>query len=189
MSSEPELFTSPFTVVDVNSAKYDRVSRIYASSVPSSSVTAADVTLPKDKSLGAAPLAPGEIYMTLDINTELYPLSIGDRFQCTIASTLTLGGPGDMDEDGPSAGQGNGAGTSGVKNSGLGWRDVGLGEPTLADHYEYVCHGKVYRFEEAAGERLSCYASFGGLLMKLDGPYQKVTPLRIDYVYLLMRKT
>ena len=31
-----------------------------------------------------------------------------------------------------------------------GWREVGMGEQTLANDYDYVCHGKVYRFEEAS---------------------------------------
>lgn len=29
------------------------------------------------------------------------------------------------------------------------------------------------------------YMSYGGLLMALDGPYKKLTPLRVDYIYLL----
>ena len=36
--------------------------------------------------------------------------------------------------------------------------------------------------------RSKVYISFGGLLMSLQGPYKKLTPLRIDYVYLLMKK-
>jgi DNA-directed RNA polymerase I, II, and III subunit RPABC3 len=32
------------------------------------------------------------------------------------------------------------------------------------------------------------YVSFGGLLLYLEGPYKKLTPLRIDYVYLLIKK-
>ena len=32
------------------------------------------------------------------------------------------------------------------------------------------------------------YISFGGLLMALEGPYKKLTPLRVDYVYLLVKK-
>jgi DNA-directed RNA polymerase I, II, and III subunit RPABC3 len=32
------------------------------------------------------------------------------------------------------------------------------------------------------------YVSFGGLLMCLDGPYKKLSPLKIDYVYLLVKK-
>ena len=44
-------------------------------------------------------------------------------------------------------------------------------------------------------ERLTCvcvgrkvYVSFGGLLLFLEGPYKNLTPLRIDYVYLCMKK-
>ena len=33
------------------------------------------------------------------------------------------------------------------------------------------------------------FVSFGGLLLYMEGPYKKLTPLRIDYVYLLMKKT
>jgi hypothetical protein len=32
------------------------------------------------------------------------------------------------------------------------------------------------------------YVSFGGLLLALEGPYKKLTPLRVDYVYLLIKK-
>lgn len=32
------------------------------------------------------------------------------------------------------------------------------------------------------------YISFGGLLLLLDGPYKKLSPLRQDYVYLLLKK-
>ena len=32
------------------------------------------------------------------------------------------------------------------------------------------------------------FVSFGGLLLYMEGPYKKLTTLRIDYVYLLMKK-
>lgn len=32
------------------------------------------------------------------------------------------------------------------------------------------------------------YASFGGLLLFIEGPYKKLTSLRVDDVYLLLRK-
>lgn len=34
-----------------------------------------------------------------------------------------------------------------------GWRDLGV-EPSLADEYDYVCHGKIYRFEEGDEETM-----------------------------------
>lgn len=38
------------------------------------------------------------------------------------------------------------------------------------------------------GRNRKVYVSFGGLLLYLEGPYKRLTPLRIDYVYLLMKK-
>lgn len=68
--------------------------------------------------------------MTLDINTELFPCAINDSLQCVLATTLSLDG---TKED-------------------KGWRDVGRagpgGETTLADMFDYVCHGKLYKFED-----------------------------------------
>ena len=32
------------------------------------------------------------------------------------------------------------------------------------------------------------YVSFGGLLMMLEGPYKKLTPLRVENTYLLVKK-
>ncbi|KUL91077.1 hypothetical protein ZTR_00738 [Talaromyces verruculosus] len=109
---------------------------------------------------------------TLDINTELYPCAVGESLSLALASTLSLDG---KDED-AAAGRG-------------GWRDVGMGEQTLANEYDYVCHGKVYRFEEGSTQgNMSVFVSFGGLLLYMDGPYNKLVPLRIDYVYLLLKK-
>lgn len=33
------------------------------------------------------------------------------------------------------------------------------------------------------------HISFGGLLLMLQGPFRRVTPLRMDYVYMLIKKT
>ncbi|KAI1426610.1 DNA-directed RNA polymerases and 3 polypeptide [Xylaria sp. FL1777] len=106
--------------------------------------------------------------MTLDVNVELFPCLIGENLQVVLATTLALDGNRDNEE--------------------RGWRDV-RGESTLADMYDYVCHGKIYRFEDGVeGQTLRAYISFGGLLMMLEGPYAKLTPLRVDNTYLLVKK-
>ena len=74
-----------------------------------------------------------ETIMTLDINSELYPCAVGDRLHVVLASTLSL---------------------DGTKDDQKGWRDIGRGTASLADEYDYVCHGKIYRFEEGDGENL-----------------------------------
>ncbi len=69
--------------------------------------------------------------MTLDINTELYPCNVGETIQCVIANSLSL---------------------DGTKDDGKGWRNAGRdgagGETTLANMFDYVCHGKIYKFED-----------------------------------------
>lgn len=71
-------------------------------------------------------------HFTLDVNSELYPCVVNESLNMALASTLSLDGKDD----------------SGSK----GWREVGMGEQTLANDYDYVCHGKVYRFEEGSSQ-------------------------------------
>ncbi|EXF76022.1 RNA polymerase Rpb8 [Colletotrichum scovillei] len=110
--------------------------------------------------------------MTLDINIELFPASVSDSLHVVLATSLAHDGSKDDEK---------------------GWRDVTKGnqdrEPSLADMFDYVCYGKIYKFEDADdGQTIKAYVSFGGLLMSLEGPYKKLTPLRVDYVYLLIKK-
>lgn len=107
--SENILFESPFRINEINSAKYDRVSRIKATS------------------------NDNDIELMLDINTELYPVSVEDNVTIALSLSLNL---------------------DGSKDDSKGWREVGMGEQTLANEYDYVCHGKIYRFEEGAGDNM-----------------------------------
>ena len=72
-----------------------------------------------------------ECVMTLDINMQLFPCVLNEQLNCVLASTLSLDGTKDD----------------------KGWRDVARsgpgGEATLADMFDYVCHGKVYKFEDS----------------------------------------
>lgn len=68
---------------------------------------------------------------TLDVNTEMYSCAVGESISMALASTLSL---------------------DGKEDSKASWREVGMGEQTLANDYDYVCHGKAYRFEEGATE-------------------------------------
>ena len=106
---DSQLFLDTFTLTDINSDKYDRVSRLTAHN------------------------ENGDTELTLDVNTELYPCSINERLQVMLVSTLSL---------------------DGTRGDGKGWREVGRGEQTLADSWDYVCHGKVYRFEEGDEENM-----------------------------------
>ncbi|KAF2103209.1 RNA polymerase [Rhizodiscina lignyota] len=154
--SDSTLFESTFQINSVNPGRYDRVVRISATSLESDSTSS--------------------ITLTLDINSELYQLTVGEKVDVCLASTLNLDGSKDSDQ--------------------RGFRDVSRSGPaasldttqTLADSFDYVMFGKVYRFDEGEGENIKMYASFGGLLLFIEGPYKRLTPLRIDYLYLLMKK-
>jgi DNA-directed RNA polymerase I, II, and III subunit RPABC3 len=68
--------------------------------------------------------------MVLDINMELFPCSVGETLHVVLTTTLSPDGSKEEDK---------------------GWRDVGKAgdaPATLADLYDYVCYGKIYKFEE-----------------------------------------
>ena len=101
MSTDAALYEDTFTITTTLNETYDRVSRILGHS------TSNDTSL------------------TLDINSELYPLQTGEHIQMLIATTLNLDGTKDE----------------------RGWREK-PGEETLASAFDYVCYGKVYRHHD-----------------------------------------
>ncbi|MCO5613852.1 hypothetical protein L7F22_068130 [Adiantum nelumboides] len=141
--SDSILFDSQFTVkaIDPDGKKFDRVSRIVAHSS----------SLSMD--------------MSLDIATDIYPVSASQNLTVVIASTL---GRGEATEDSEA------------------WR---IDKPSgLADEYDYVMYGKVYRYDDSASDIVTVYASFGGLLLALTGSYRHLSNLAVgSNVYLLIR--
>ncbi|XP_008779392.1 LOW QUALITY PROTEIN: DNA-directed RNA polymerases II, IV and V subunit 8B-like [Phoenix dactylifera] len=140
------LFEDIFTLtrLDPDGKKFDKVTRIEARS------------------------EQFDMSMQLDVNTEVYPLHVGDKFTMVLAPTLSLDGTPD-----------SGYYTQGQRKS-------------LADKFEYVMHGKLYKIsEESSGPnvKVELYASFGGLLMMLKGDPSNATNFELDQrLFLLMRK-
>lgn len=59
---------------------------------------------------------------------------------------------------------------------------------SLADDYDYVMYGTVYKFEESSDtDKMSVYISFGGLLMRLEGGYRSLSNLKQENAYILIR--
>ncbi|XP_043693598.1 DNA-directed RNA polymerases II, IV and V subunit 8B-like [Telopea speciosissima] len=140
------LFEDIFTVtrLDPDGKKFDKVSRIEARS------------------------EQFDMYMQLDVNTEIYPLHVGEKFTMVLANTLSLDGT-------PNTGyftQGN--------------------RKSLADKFEYVMHGKLYKISEegsGANVKVEMYVSYGGLLMMLKGDPSNAANFELDQrLFLLMRK-
>lgn len=73
----------------------------------------------------------GQTLMTLDVHSELFPCRVSETIHVVLATSLALDGSKDDEK---------------------GWRDVTKagGEATLADMYDYVCHGKIYKFDDGA---------------------------------------
>ncbi|KAK9475477.1 uncharacterized protein V1510DRAFT_409313 [Dipodascopsis tothii] len=140
------LFDDLFTVTSVDSKRYDRVSRITATS------NTAD-----------------DVHLTLDINTELFPIVNSETISVAVSKTLSFDGEETV-------------------ASSTGWREPRPGERGLADDYDYVMYGTVYRFEEGKNDNVSVYVSFGGLLLCLEGGYKKLSTLKQENVYLLIRR-
>lgn len=117
--------------------------------------------------------------LTLDIANELYPLKVDDNFSLLLARNLK---PDDIEDD---AEEQEGE-TRKIKRE--LWRADDQG---LANDYDYVMYGKVYKFDDnQKGEAMTtAYMSFGGLLLALRGSYRHLANVVIgENIYLLMRK-
>lgn len=76
-----------------------------------------------------------DVEITLDVNTEIYPLEAGEKFSFALASTLSLDGS---------------VADAQTKDA---WRDR-PGERTLADDYDYVMYGKVYKYDDSGASKV-----------------------------------
>ena len=116
--------------------------------------------------------------LVLDINIDIYPVSQGDKLTVCLAPTLNIDGT-DMEKA-------KGGSHQTIYDSTIGVR------PTLADKYEYVMYGRVFKYKDSSASghtKADVYFSFGGLLMQLTGDPKRVEDLDLDQtVYLLIRK-
>ena len=98
----------------------------------------------------------------IDMNTEIFPVSSKDTVSIALATAAES-----------SAWDSSGA------RSGMG----------LIDSYEYALFGKIFKKVANAGDRVSVYASFGGLLMCLEGDRNDLEDLHLDdRLYFLLKK-
>ncbi|KAL3574316.1 hypothetical protein D5086_024929 [Populus alba] len=109
-----------------------------------------------------------DMFMHLDVNTDVYPMFVNDKFTMALAHTLNLDGTPDT-----------------------GYYTQG-GRKTLADKYEYVMHGKLYQIQEEGSRRATrteMVITFGGLLMLLKGDPSYVSQFELDQrLFCLIRK-
>lgn len=112
-----------------------------------------------------------ECDLLLDINSEIYSLKEHEKMTLVLASTLHLdGSPADH----------------------LSYTPLQTGttaEPTLADNYDYVMHGRVFDLSHTKEGTVVIAASYGGLLMRLTGDPRHLSNILPDMrLYLLIKK-
>lgn len=100
----------------------------------------------------------------LDINTDLYPVAVGDKFSFCLAKSITTSDNSEI----PAYKQQN----------------------TLADRFDYVMYGKVYQMDMVKGQSTVIISvSFGGLLLKMKGEAQRLSYINLDdRIYMLMKR-
>ncbi|PPD75272.1 hypothetical protein GOBAR_DD27802 [Gossypium barbadense] len=167
------------------------------------------------------------MYMHLDVNTEIYPMHVGDKFTMALAHTLNLDGTPDTGYYTPVVFlqmkfefntlfqslccnrilsfwkysdnhdyyfQGLSLIVAFITSTCYGSANLNYasGRKSLADKYEYIMHGKLYKItDDASGKGLKAevYVSYGGLLMLLRGEASHVSHFELDQrIFLLMRK-
>lgn len=137
-------FDDVIKVNEIDDKKYDKVSRIKA----------------RSEEL--------DMNLVLDVNTEIYPIRVGDRFRMVLSKTLYPDGS-TVTEHKPQDKQ-----------------------KSLADKFEYVMHGLLYKMSEDTSDRdlaAEVYISFGGLQMMLKGDATKMGNYNVDEkLFLLMRR-
>lgn len=115
------------------------------------------------------------IKMLLDVNVEMYPISQGGKYEVALSHSISLDGDQEM-------------------SSTSSWNSRQANMPSLADKYEYVMYGRVYKFEEVTGtgsssKILAMYVSFGGLLMRVEVDARRLQTVSSgSNLYLLMRR-
>ncbi|GFS41667.1 hypothetical protein Acr_00g0075660 [Actinidia rufa] len=109
-----------------------------------------------------------DMHLQLDVNTEVYPICAGEKFRMALAPTLNMDGS---------------AVTTYVSKD---------APKSLADKFEYVMHGLLYKMSEdesGPSVKVTVYMSFGGLQLMLKGDPSHMGKFKLDQrLFLLMLK-
>ncbi|XP_019158748.1 PREDICTED: DNA-directed RNA polymerases II, IV and V subunit 8B-like [Ipomoea nil] len=105
----------------------------------------------------------GKTDIVLDINSELYPVKKNELYRMVLSQTLALDGSA------------TGSNPEGKLKS-------------LADKFEYVMHGLLYKVAEESS-KVVAYISFGGLQLKLSSEPLNMHKFKLDQrLFILLRK-
>eukprot|EP00440_Ansanella_granifera_P045970 gb/GFBE01049791.1/.p1 GENE.gb/GFBE01049791.1/~~gb/GFBE01049791.1/.p1 ORF type:complete len:156 (+),score=50.77 gb/GFBE01049791.1/:1-468(+) len=108
--------------------------------------------------------------LEIDINNIIYPVSPGELLYVAITSNVS---PADNPR----------------KLNTAYDHDKRLLGRSIMDEFEYVMYGKVYKKDKKNDTDSIVWASYGGLLMKLQGATSQLQEFHLnDGIYLMMRK-
>jgi DNA-directed RNA polymerases I, II, and III subunit RPABC3 len=108
-----------------------------------------------------------ECDLLLDMNSQIYSVKDGEKITLVLASTLNLDGTPDDHFS----------------------HNSRSGEPSLADTYEYVMHGRVFQIDYKKDGIIVIAIIFGGLLMRLTGDQRHLSSILPDIrLYVLIKK-
>ncbi|EOR03519.1 hypothetical protein E3P92_03799 [Wallemia ichthyophaga] len=117
--------------------------------------------------IGATSTTPN-LNCIIDLPVEVFSLAENEKFTMALSTSLS--------NDSTAQAQGH------------GWRP-GMDNQGLAADYEYVCFGKVYKFDEGKQEIATAYISFGGLLLAITGHVRYLSDISVgEDLYLLVRR-
>jgi DNA-directed RNA polymerase I, II, and III subunit RPABC3 len=109
-----------------------------------------------------------ECKIQIDINSDIYPISKDSYYSIMITKSLFADGS-------PSPNSFN--------------IEMYTKKNSLMEKFDYVMHGKIFKYSEERNGEISIYASFGGLLFGITGEPSHLSNLSMDErVYLLLKK-
>lgn len=112
--------------------------------------------------------ASNRVNLFLDINIDVYPVQENSELVVTFASTILKNGAPVPDTYDPKL----------------------FETSTMADDYEYVMYGKVFKFINESDKNISIVMSFGGLLAVLQGDATLFQDIELNSsIFLLARKS
>lgn len=107
--------------------------------------------------------------LIIDLNTQIYPMALGEKFRLVIATSIVDDIYSDDSEWSPR-----------------------MQLSARAEGFDHIMNGKIYRIEgedsSSDATRLAAFASFGGLLMRLQGDPNNLHGFELDkQIYLLIK--
>lgn len=148
LNMSTSLFEDIFDVKDIDPSgkRFDRVSRFHCES------------------------ESFKMDLIIDLNTQIFPLSLGEKFRLIISTSIVDDAYADDSEWTPR-----------------------MQLSARSDAFDYIMYGKVYRIEgedyTSDASRLAAFASFGGLLMRLQGDPNNLHGFELDkQIYLLIKR-